>query len=116
LRLHIFACNRNCAYFYPIFVKNFRATATVCPKRQKLKKNRKNRQKSKKKSSKIAKIVKKSPQAKNTPQATSKLKELLLTVVDVYNCISNYSGGPVIIFNYPPATVDQCADILFLKI
>ena len=48
LRLHIFACNRNCADFHPIFVKNFRATVTVCPKRQNLKKNRKNRQKSKK--------------------------------------------------------------------
>ena len=29
MRLHIFACNRNCADFHPIFVKNFRATATV---------------------------------------------------------------------------------------
>ena len=58
MRLHIFACNRNCADFHPIFDKNFRATATVWENSEKFKKNRKivknrkNRKKMKKKNRK----------------------------------------------------------------
>ena len=63
MRLHIFACNRNCADFHPIFVKNFRATATVWENSEKFKKNRKiveNRQKTSKIVQKMEKIVIKS--------------------------------------------------------
>ena len=73
MRLHIFACNRNCADFHPIFVKNFRATATVWENSEKFKKNRKivknrkNRKKMKKK------IVKKSKKSSKNRQKSQKL-------------------------------------------
>ena len=97
MRLHIFACNRNCADFHPIFVKNFRATVTVCPKRQNLKKNRKNRQKSKK-------IVKKSQKPSKNRQKIEKISSRNHRQVLQWYC---WKKPPVTVNPYRPRSNDS---------